>query len=146
VDRATIPFGVVAVLVGLGSGFAMIAYPEGLNPAWPIGLALLAPVVFILGGLHIIASGLGYSRYSGILLALVALCLLAIVNWAAFFTETVQCRQSLSFLGVSILDRYPSEADCSDSLRIIIGSIDAFILIILAAFAWRRLGRTHDPG
>jgi hypothetical protein len=138
-DRTAIPLGIVAVLVGLGSGYAMVAYPEGLNPAWPIGVAMIVPVVFTLGGLHIIAGGLGYSRYSGILLAVVAVCLLVIVNWAAFFTSTIHCRQSLSFFGISILERYPSEADCSDSLRIIIGAIDAFVLILLAAFVWRRL-------
>src|SRR5215468_7257053 len=98
-DRAVIPFGIVAVLIGLGSGYAMVEYPEGLNPAWPIWMALVVPLVFVVGGLLIIANGLGYPRFSGVMLTIVALGLLAIVNWAAFFTSHIQCRQAISFLG-----------------------------------------------
>ncbi|PWT86327.1 MAG: hypothetical protein C5B56_12640 [Proteobacteria bacterium] len=138
-DRAVIPLGIVAVLVGLGSGFAMVEYPAGLNPGWPIWIALIVPIVFVLGGLHIIANGLGYPKFSGAMLTVVALCLLAIVNWAAFFTNHIQCREAISFLGAAILERYPSEVECRDNLRIIMVCIDTVVLLPLLAFAWRKL-------
>ena len=138
-DRAVIPLGIVAVLVGLGSGYLMVEYPEGLNPAWPIWIALVVPIVFVLGGLLIIANGFGYSTFTGIMLAVVALCLVAIVNWAAFFTSHIQCRVAISFLGAAILERYPSEVECRDSLRILVACVDAVVLIPLVAFVWRRL-------
>jgi len=138
-DRAVIPLGIAAVLVGLGSGYAMVEYPEGLNPAWPIWIALVVPIVFILGGLLIIGNGLGYPKFSGIMLTIVALCLLATVNWAAFFTDHIQCREAISFLGTAILERYPSEVECRDNLRILVGSLDTLVLIPLLAFVWRKL-------
>jgi|SRR5215472_6912896 len=138
-DRAVIPLGIVAVLIGLGSAFAMIEYPEGLNPTWPIWIALLAPIVFVLGGLHIIANGLGYPRFSGIMVTVVALCLLAIVNWAAFFTSHIHCREAISFFGAAILERYPSEDVCRDQLRIIVTCLDTVVLIPLIVFVWRKL-------
>jgi hypothetical protein len=140
-DRAVIPFGVVAVLVGLGSGFAMVEYPEGLNPEWPILIALVAPAVFVLGGLVMIGNGLGYPRFSGIMLTVVALCLLTIANWAAFFTSHIQCREAISFLGGAILERYPSEDECRDQLRIIVTCLDTVVLIPLVVFFWRKLAR-----
>jgi hypothetical protein len=139
VNRAAIPFGIVAVLIGLGSGYAMVAYPEGLNPAWPIWMASVVPIVFVSGGLLIIANGLGYPRLSGILVTVVALGLLAIVNWAAFVTSHIQCREAISFLGAAILERYPSEVECRDQLRIVIASLDTVILIPLVVFVWRKL-------
>jgi len=142
-DRATIPFGIVAVLVGLGSGCLMVGYPEGLNPAWPIWIALVVPIVFTLGGLLIIASGLGYPKLSGTMASVVALCLLVIVNWAAFFTNHIRCREAISFLGAAILERYPSEVECRDSLRIIVACVDTVVLIALVALAWRKLA---SPG
>jgi len=139
VDRAVIPLGIAAVLVGLGSGYAMVEYPEGLNPAWPIWIALVVPVVFVLGGSLIIANALGYLRVSGIMVTVVALCLLAIVNWAAFFTSHIQCREAISFLGAAILERYPSEVECRDNLRIIVACLDTVVLIPLVTFIWRKL-------
>jgi len=139
--RAVVPLGIVAVLVGLGSGYLMVQYPEGLNPAWPLWMALVAPVVFVLGGLLIIANGFGHSRYSGIMVAGVVLCLLAIVNWAAFFTSHIQCRQAISFLGAALVERYPSEVECRNSLRTFVTFIDAVVLIPLAVFVGRKLAR-----
>ena len=138
-NRAAIPFGIVAVLVGLGSGYAMVEYPEGLNPAWPIWMASVVPIVFVSGGLLIIANGLGYPKFSGILVTVVALGLLAIVNWAAFFTSHIQCREAISFLGAAILERYPSEVECRDQLRIVVASLDTVVLIPLVVFGWRKL-------
>ena len=39
-DRAGIPFGVFAVLVGVGLGYFMLAFPEGVGPKYPIWVAL----------------------------------------------------------------------------------------------------------
>ena len=130
--------GVVALLVGLGTGFLILSHPEGLNPAWPLGMALLAPVVFFLAGLQIIATGLGCARFSGVLLAAIALCFLAIANFAAFFTTGFGCVETLSFFGVPILRRQPSEADCRNQLRVIMACVDALVLLPAAVFAWRK--------
>jgi len=138
-DRAIIPFGIVALLVGLGGGYLMLEYPEGLNPAWPIWIALVAPIAFALGGLLLIANGLGYPKFSGIMVTAVTLCLLAIVNWAAFFTSHIQCREAISFLGAAILERYPSEVECRDSLRIVVACVDTALLIPLVALVWHKL-------
>ena len=138
-DRAVIPFGIVALLIGLGSGYLIVEYPEGLNPAWPIWIALVVPIVFVLGGVLIVANGLGYPKFSGIMVTIVVLCLLAIVNWAAFFTSHIQCRETISFLGVAILERYPSEDVCRDQLRIIVTCLDTVVLIPLIVFVWRKL-------
>jgi hypothetical protein len=84
------------------------------------------------------ATGLGYSRFSGLLLAAIALCFLAIANWAAFFTTGFGCAETLSFFGVPILRRRPSEAECRNQLRTIMACVDALILLPAAAFAWRK--------
>ena len=139
VNRPLIAMGIVFLAVGLGVGYLMITQPQGLNPSWPLGAALLAPAVFALGGLHMIASGLGYPSISALMLKAIMICFLAIANWAAFFTERVPCRQTVSFFGVAILTRSPSEIECRNSLRAIIGSLDAIVVLILAAFAWRSL-------
>lgn len=138
-NRDLILFGIVALIVGLGTGYLIYAYPEGLNPAWPIWMASLAPAVFALGGLHMVAGGLGYPRFSSVMLRAIAVCLCAIVNWAAFFTNHIQCLETVSFLGVAILDRYPSEMECRNGLRVIVACVDALIVLPSIAFAWRKL-------
>jgi hypothetical protein len=135
--------GVVALLVGLGTGFLILSHPEGLNPAWPVGMALLAPAVFLLAGLHIITTGLGYARFSGVLLATIALCFLAVANFAAFFTTGFGCVETLSFFGVPILRRQPSEADCRNQLRTIMSCVDALVLLPAAVSVWRK-ARSRD--
>lgn len=133
-----IPFGILFLGVGLGIGYLMFATPEGLNPDWPIWMALLVPAAFMLAGLHIVAQGLGYPRLSGLMVGVIAVCLLAIVNWAAFFTTSVECAQTISFLDFALLRRYPSEAECRASLRVIIAGIDLLVAVPLLAFAWRK--------
>jgi hypothetical protein len=74
VNRDLILFGIAALVVGLGTGYLIYAHPEGLNPAWPIWMASLAPAVFALGGLHMVAGGLGYPRFSSAMLQAIAVC------------------------------------------------------------------------
>jgi hypothetical protein len=138
VDRSLVAFGVVFLIVGVGTGWLMYAHPEGLNPAWPIWMALLAPAVFVLGGLHLIATGLRQPRLSSSMLLAIVICLWAIVNWAAFFTTGIQCVVTASFLGAPIVDWYPSETECRESLRAIIAAIDALLLIAVGVSVWRR--------
>lgn len=137
-ERGLVLFGIVALIVGTGSGYLIYAHPEGLNPAWPIGLAMLVPVAFILSGMHMVAAGLGYPDVANVMLRAIAVCLLAIVNWAAFFTTHIQCSEMVSFLGVPILAWHPSEAECRAGLRIIISCIDTLILLPVIWFAWRK--------
>jgi len=135
VNRGAIPMGIIAVLVGLGTGYMMLTQPEGLNPEWPLWMALVAPLVFVLGGLLLIAHGLELPGFSSVMMAAVVLCLLAIANWAAFFTNHIQCRITLSFLGIAVNRWYPSEAECRDSLRVIMAGVDILALMPLVAFA-----------
>lgn len=137
-DRGLVLFGIVALMVGLGSGFLMNAYPGGLNPAWPLWMAMLAPAAFIFGGMHMVAIGLGYSGGAQATMGALALCLLAIVNWAAFFTTHFQCMETVSFLGMSIFSRYPSDAECQSGMRMLVSGIDALILLPAVWFAWRK--------
>lgn len=137
-NRAQIAFGVFTLIVGVVVGYFMYAHPEGLNPAWPLGMALLAPAVFAFAGLHIIAAGLGQARLSSAMLVAIMVCLWAIVNWAAFFTTHIQCVATLSFLGAEIFDWYPSETECRNSLRVIVAVMDALVVIAVGVFAWQR--------
>lgn len=138
-NRPLIPFGIVFLAVGLGIGYLMLSHPQGLNPSWPLGMALLVPAAFTLGGLHMVAQGLGYSSFSAAILKAIVICFVAIANWAAFFTARVPCRQTASFFGVPILQRYPSEMECRSSLQAIIGCVDAIALFIVIALVWRRV-------
>lgn len=132
-------FGIVALLVGVGIGYLMYTHPEGLNPEWNIWIAMAIPAMFALAGLHMIASGLNLHRLSMAALKLIPLGLLMIANWAAFFTTGYQCSQTLPFLGVEILQRYPSEAACQFQLRTIMGGIDTMIVLAFIAFAFYKL-------
>jgi hypothetical protein len=134
--KAALLLGIVFLIVGLGSGYLMVSHPQGLNPSWPLGMALLAPAAFTLGGLHMIAQGMGWSRVSVALLKAIAVCLLAIANWAAFFTARVPCVQTASFFGVPILQRYPSEAECRSSFQAIVVFVDAVVVLFFIALAW----------
>jgi len=147
VNRSLVAFGIVALIVGVGSGYLMYTHPEGLNPAWPLGMALLAPAVFVLGGLHMIAAGLNQPRLSSAMLGAIAFCLWAIVNWAAFFTTHFQCLATLSFLGVGIFDWQPSEMECRNSLRVIVAIVDALVVIAAGASVWHRYRAPRkEPG
>ena len=141
---ASIAFGIVFLAVGLGTGYLICAFPKGLNPSWPLGAALLAPAAFTLGGFHLVAQGLGYSELSAAALKAIGICFLGIANWAAFFTARVPCRQTVSFFGVPLLARYPSDAECRAGLRTIVVSVDAAVAIVLIALAWRKL--RNRPG
>lgn len=143
-NRAGIPFGVFAILVGLGVGCLMVAFPEGVSPAYPIWIALLAPLAFVFGGLLILAQALDNPGFSALAVKALALCLLVIVNWAAFFAGHIQCRETLSFLGAAILERYPSEVECRESLRIVMACLDSVVLVALLAFVWRKWASGHS--
>ena len=146
-NRALIAFGIVALIVGVGSGYFMYTQPEGLNPEWPIWMALLAPAVFTLGGLHVIAAGLRQTRLSNAMLGAIVFCLWAIVHWAAFFTTHIQCLATISFLGAEIVEWHPSEIECRNSLRVIVAAIDALVVIAAGVFAWHRYrAPSKEPG
>jgi hypothetical protein len=147
-NRPLIPFGILFLVVGLGVGYLMYAHPEGLNPDWPLGMAMLVPAVFAAGGLHLTFRGLGYPRLSIAMLRVILLCLGAIVHWAAFFSSRVQCSETLSFLGTEVLSRYPSETECRNHLRVIIACLDALVLLTVCAFGWWKLqgSRSKPPG
>lgn len=136
-NRALVAFGIIALIVGVGSGYLMYTHPEGLNPDWPLWMALLAPAVFALGGLHMIAVGLHQPRLSSALFGALFVCLWAIVNWAAFFTTHVQCLATLSFLGIPIIEWQPSEIECRNSLRAIVAALDILVVIAVGVLVTR---------
>ena len=86
-NRSLIPMGFVFLAVGLGVGYLMITQPQGLNPSWPLGAALLVPAVFAAGGLHMIAAGLGYPSVSAAMLKFILI-------GAAFLAAAVRLRRS----------------------------------------------------
>lgn len=144
-DRPLIPFGALFLIVGVGTGYLLYTHPEGLNPHWPMGMALLAPAVFVLGGLHLIATGLGRPRLASAMLGATALGLLAIANWAAFFTRGFQCAATVSFLGAELVRWHPSEADCVSSLRVLMAFVDV-LAVALVGFAWHKARGRGEAG
>jgi hypothetical protein len=139
---AMILFGIVFLIAGLGIGYMMYTYPEGLNPEWPLWLAMFAPAAFAFGGLHMIGAGLGYPRFAIAMIQIILVCFWVVFNWAAFFTHHIQCVDVVSFLGVEILRRYPSEEDCRIGVQIIVGTLDALFLLPLIPFVRRRMQRS----
>ena len=121
----------------------MLAFPEGINPAYPVWIALLAPLAFVFGGMLVCAHALGRPAFVAVTFTALALCLLVIVNWGAFFSSHIQCRETLSFLGLAILERYPSEVECQTNLRIIMACLDAVVIVLLAVVVWRRVANRH---
>ena len=146
-NRAEVGFGTFSLIVGVVSGYFMYTHPEGLNPEWPLWMALIAPAVFVLGGLHLIAAGLEKPRLSSATLGAVVICLWAIVNFAAFFTNHIQCLATLSFLGIKVVEWHPSELECRNSLRAIVAAIDTLVVMGAGVFAWHKY-RTpgKEPG
>jgi hypothetical protein len=137
VNPAGLAIGIVAIIAGLAIGALMLAFPGGLNPAYPAWIAMLAPLVFVLGGVLVCANALNRPAVVGAAFKALALCLLALVNWGAFFSNSIQCLETVSFFGIEVLQRYPSEADCQAGLRIILAFLDAVIVIAVAVFLWR---------
>jgi hypothetical protein len=144
---AQVACGLFTLIVGVGIGYFMYTNPEGLNPEWPIGMALLAPAVFVLGGVLIIADALQQTHLSIAMVRALLFCFWAIVHWAAFFTNHIQCRVTVSFLGAGIARWHPSEMECRNSLRALITCIDALVVIVVGVFVWQRYqARRKEPG
>ena len=137
-NRALIAFGIFTLVVGVGIGYFMYTRPEGLNPEWPIWMALLVPAVFTLGGLHMIAAGLDQPRLSIAMLRGILFCFWAIVHWAAFFTTHIQCVATVSFLGAGIVQWHPSEMECRNSLRVLVAVLDVLVIVAVGAYTWHR--------
>jgi hypothetical protein len=144
---AQVAFGLFTLIVGVGIGYLMYTRPEGLNPEWPVAMALLAPAVFVLGGLLIIAEALSQAGLSIAVIRTLLFCFGAIIHWSAFFTTHIQCRVTVSFLGAAMVGWYPSEMECRDSLRALVAGIDALVVISVGFFAWQRYrARRKEPG
>lgn len=137
-NRAPIFFGIFVLFIGLGTGFLLYSFPEGLNPEWPLGMAMLVPVVIMLAGLHSIAAGLNHPVLSIALLRVLPLCFLAIANWAAFFTTHFHCVETISFLGFAIFSWHPNEVECRNSLRVIMACVDAAVVFLYIAPTWHK--------
>ncbi|MGH9443522.1 MAG: hypothetical protein ACRD16_14740 [Thermoanaerobaculia bacterium] len=82
--RDGILFGLVALGLGLSTGYLMVAHPEGLNGSWALGLALLVPALFALAGVFLLSSGLGYPRVAIVAIRAVLVGFFVVANWAAF--------------------------------------------------------------
>jgi hypothetical protein len=142
-----VAFGLFTLIVGVGIGYLMYTRPEGLNPQWPLEMALIVPAVFVLGGFLLIAEALDQTRLSIAMIRAMLFCFWAIVHWAAFFTTHIQCRGTASFLGAALVGWHPSEMACRNSLRVIVAAIDALVVIFVGVFAWHRYqARRKEPG
>ena len=141
VNRPQILFGAVSAIVGVSVGYLMVAHPEGLNPSWPLGMALLAPVLFLLAGVFLLSSGLGFPRVAVVAIRAILLGFLAVGNWAAFFTAHVPCRNSVSFFGVPLLSRFPTDEACRSQLRGFIAGLDGIIILFAVTIAWQKSRR-----
>jgi hypothetical protein len=137
-NRAPILFGIFTLLVGLGTGFLIYSFPEGLNPEWPFWMAMFVPGLFMLGGLHMIAVGLDYPRISIIILRALPVCFLAIANWAAFFTNHFHCVETISFFGFAIFSWHPNEMECRNSLRVLMACVDTTVILLYIASSWHK--------
>jgi hypothetical protein len=137
-------FGFLFLIVGLGVGYMMYTQPEGLNPEWPLWLAMTAPAVFAFGGLHLLATGLGFPRLSIVMIQAILMAFFGIFNWAAFFTANIQCTESVSFLGIEFVRKIPSEEACQNGMRLVIGSIDLIIFLGLLAFAKQKFKQSRN--
>ncbi len=140
-DSAAIAMGIVSIAVGLVLAYWMLAFPEGINPAYPLATALLAPLVFVSGGLLACAAVSGRRMLVDIAFGSLALGLLALVHWGAFSSGAIECRETVSLFGIALLERYPSEAECRSSLRRLLEGFDVVVSIALAAIAWRKAAR-----
>ena len=136
IDPPRIIFGVVTLTIGIVTGCLMYAHPEGLNPEWPLWMALVAPVVFAAGGLLLLSGGLGFPRFTAAMLSALVICLMLIANWAAFFTTGFEAVMTISFLGVPLAEKYLSETAGQTSLRLIMAAVDALTVLFLAALAY----------
>lgn len=144
---AEFAFGLFTLIVGVGIGYLMYTTPEGLNPEWPIEMAFLVPALFVLGGFLIIAEALHQTRLSIAMVRAMLFCFWAVIHWAAFFTTHIQCRVTVSFLGATIIGWHPSEMECRNSLRVLVGGIDALIVMAVGVFVWQRYhARRKEPG
>jgi hypothetical protein len=139
-----VAFGLVSLAVGVGTGYLMCAHPEGLNPQWPLWMALFAPASFAAAGMHLLAMGLGFPRLSAHMLAVVAVGILAVANFAAFFTTHFQSWVTVSFLGVALVSRPLDETTGRHSLRAIMVAVDTFVIAILV-LAWRNSRKATTP-
>jgi hypothetical protein len=136
--------GIILLVVGMGGGYLMWTHPEGLNPEWPLLAALLAPAVFVFGGLHLVAGALGYPRLAGATLGWIVVAFWGVANWAAFFTTHASCAVTVSFLGNALVRQNLSQEECRSSLQTIIGAIDVLVVIGAAGLAWRRTRTPRD--
>jgi len=137
-------FGFLFLIVGLGAGDMLYTHPEGLNPEWPMGMALLAVSVFAFAGMHMIAVGLGYPRASVIMIQTILVAFFGVFNWAAFFTTHYQCAETGSFLGIQLVKHMPSEESCRNGTKVIVGTIDLIIGLGLVAYAKQRWQRSRS--
>lgn len=137
-ERSQIAFGIFTLIVGVVISYFMYTYPENLDPDWPLWMALVVPALFILGGLHIVADGMQRTHFSHMMIRAMLLCFGAIGNWAAFFTTSVECMATASFLGIPVLSWEPSEVECRNSLRALVAGIDLVVIAVIGLYYWNR--------
>jgi len=137
-QAAGVAMGAVSVALGLAIGVAMYADPAGLTEGWKIWAALLAPAALVFGGLFAIVNALGNPALTGIFFKLMALCLVGVVNWAAFAVPEPRCQATFSFLGVAAFERFPTAETCRMSLLIIVLTLDVVIVTPMLGLSRKR--------
>jgi hypothetical protein len=138
-EKAGLTFmGVAMLCAGAGIAWLFYAHPEGFHEGWTIWVAWIVPALFVLAGLHLLGTALNYPGIAMMTLRIIPIALLLLINWAVFFTPNVQCVETISFLGFTVLQRYPSNEECRLGVMIIVGTIDAAIVIPTLVYALRK--------
>jgi hypothetical protein len=137
-----IVFGSVFVLVGIGIGYLFYAYPGGFAEGWSVWAGSFVPLGFIAAGVLVIANALGSMRGVRIAVVVLVACLVAVINWATFFTPHVECVETISAFGIAVFSRRPSLEECKFGLYVLVGTLDAVMVLSVLLFALRRRGQS----
>jgi predicted acylesterase/phospholipase RssA len=105
-----------------------------------IGQGLLNPLGAARGRVNGkgLAEGLGFFGFGIAMLRVILVCMFLMIHWAAFFTTNIQCGETLSFFGIPIYENYPTAAECSTRLKVIVTCIGGLILSVVVAYLWQK--------
>lgn len=135
--------GVAVLLFGAGLGYLIYSHPEGLNPDWPRGVALIAPAGIAMGGLLMIGNAIQCpTLFRWAFLATLA-CFLGMANWAALFDTRTECVVTISFFGADLANWQPTAEQCQKQLRAIMAGVDLVVLGVFLASVWYRLKKSQ---
>jgi hypothetical protein len=132
--------GLTSTALGLGLGYFM--WNDAALTGTRFLMAMLAAVIFALGGVMIMADALGYRRVMGRILAVVLWLMIGLVNFGVFTSPEVQCIQNLSLFGVPIVGSTPDPEQCRFMAIVTILPVDAVLLCGIGYYWWKGRSRS----